>query len=475
MKRNLKCLMAMAGLILVVLGAMIIYNWLPEGEASKRESVLDLHKEEWGAPDKEYLDYYELGEFETRLPVIYINTNGKQILKENKIWATVAILNQGKNGSLRNVMDTPDYLAPVTINMRGASSYSRFDKKQYRIKFYKKRGGSKAEDCDFLGMGAHSEWVLNGPYLDKTLIRNRLVYNLAREVFPWAPDSRYCEVFVDGKYQGLYLAVEPVTNGESRLRLSEFGLLSGETAYVVKRDRVGTEANPLETFGKTSGKTINDLYISYPTEKKLTSAQHEWIQEDISRFEQALYSDRFSDPVVGYAAYINVNEFVDYYILNEVVMNNDAGNLSTYVYKELSGKLQLAVWDYNNCYDNYQWFEQDITDFFVSEASWFDRLLQDKNFVDRVVTRYWKLRKTVLNTEYMYARIDEYQKEVGSAVNRNFKVWGYTFQKNLLDDTSGEREIRSYAQAISQLEKSIDQRFQFMDQHIEDLYQGCVN
>lgn len=66
-------------------------------------------------------------------------------------------------------------------------------------------------------------------------MRNHLVYELAREIFEWAPDSRYVELFVNGKYQGVYLVVEPVTNGESRLNLSEIGLSTGETAYVIKR------------------------------------------------------------------------------------------------------------------------------------------------------------------------------------------------------------------------------------------------
>ena len=116
---------------------------------------------------------------------------------------------------------------------------SEFDKKQYRIKFYKNKKDS-AKKVSLAGMGANSEWVLNGPYLDKTLIRNKLVYDLARELNGWAPDTRFVELFVDGEYQGVYLAVEPVTNGESRLRLSEFGLLSGETAYIVNRDRIDT-------------------------------------------------------------------------------------------------------------------------------------------------------------------------------------------------------------------------------------------
>ena len=96
-------------------------------------------------------------------------------------------------------------------------------------------------------------------------------------------------------------------------------------------------------------KTYNDLFIEYPGKASLTETQREWITKDISKFEEVLYGDNFADPVYGYAKYIDVDSFVDYYVFNEVFMNNDAGDLSTYVYKELNGKLQMAVWDFNNC------------------------------------------------------------------------------------------------------------------------------
>ena len=165
-------------------------------------------------------------------------------------------------------------------------------------------------------MGKNSEWVLNGPFLDKTLIRNRLVYGLGREIFEWAPDCRYVELFIDGEYQGVYLAVEPVTNGESRLRLCEFALASGETAYIVKRDRVGTEENPLNVYGYYAGKINNSLYIDYPTKSNLTNKQQEWITNDIDTFERVLYGEKFDDPKEGYAKYLDVDNFVNYYILN---------------------------------------------------------------------------------------------------------------------------------------------------------------
>ena len=62
-----------------------------------------------------------------------------------------------------------------------------------------------------------------------------------------------------------------------------------------------------------------------------------------------------------------MDNWVDYFIINEFAMNYDAGNLSTYVYKELGGKLQLAAWDFNNGFDNYQWFHTETDRLYTVE------------------------------------------------------------------------------------------------------------
>ncbi len=474
----MKKILACVSMIMLLLGTVLLAQWYQNPLIQVSESSKEMNRKvnNWAKPDEEYLEYYELGIFETELPVLYINTNGQSIQKEEKIWATMAVAELLSDGQLRSVMSTPDYEADIMINYRGASSYSGFDKKQYRVKFFREAGSTNAKNYEFLGMGANSEWVLNGPFLDRTLLRNRLVYNLGREIFEWAPDNRYVELFVNGEYQGVYLAIEPVTNGESRLRLADFGLSSGETAYIVKRDRVDTEEGALNVYGYYAGKTSNSLYIDYPTTNNLTDVQKEWITNDISNFEEVLYGDDFADTRNGYIKYLDVDNFIDYYILNEVVMNHDAGNLSTYVYKELGGKLQIAVWDYNNCYDNYQWFAQDYNEFYLQDNAWFSRLLQDRAFVDKVVKRYKELRADTLSEEYMYQQIDSYRNELGTATERNFAIWGYTFRESFLaEDTELHVDPTSYEEAIELLKKSIHKRFLFLDEHITDLYEGCVN
>ena len=469
MKRISRILLCIL-MIIVLCGLSVVGNSVVKSEnkskENKRTVITNEEMKEWAAPDEESLEYYDLGEFSTTLPVVYMNTKGQQVLKENAIWGNIALLDG--NGEEQSVFSTPNSIYRATIKYRGASSYSKFDKKQYRIKFYKNKKDS-AKEVSLAGMGANSEWVLNGPYLDKTLIRNKLVYDLARELNGWAPDTRFVELFVDGEYQGVYLAVEPVTNGESRLRLAEFGLLSGETAYIVNRDRIDTGSEEIDTWGKTNGYTYNALYIRYPSKNKITEKQKEYIQKDISEFEQALYGKNFSDKRIGYQAYIDMDNWVDYFIINEFAMNYDAGNLSTYLYKELDGKLQLAVWDFNNGFDNYQWFRTETDVLHTVENSWFERLWQDEAFRERVCERYVQLRKTTLSDEHIAEKIASYQEELGEAVDRNFKVWGYSFKENLLAGTTKEgtsRNIRSYKEAMKQLTDTIRERLAYLDKEL---------
>lgn len=443
--------------------------WLSDLSQDEAQKVSEKNTKQKNPipPDEKALEEYGLAPFVSELPVLMVDTGGQQILKEKTVWAEVAVLDDssGRNDILGEVDD----VLTATIKYRGASSYSRFDKPQYRLKFYWKEGG-KALDYDLFGMGADSEWVLNGPFLDKTLLRNYLMYNLSGEVMDWAPGCTFFELFVDQKYQGVYLAVEPVTDGIERLNLNQFGLASGATPYIVKRDRMNTEENVLHTYGELHGYTGQQLSVAYPGSSSLTNAQRRWIEQDINQFEEALYADYFDDPQIGYAHYIDVDSFVDYYVLNEFSLNHDAGVLSTYLYKDLNGKMKLCMWDYNNGFDNYQWFPMETDKFHLTDNYWFDRLLQDRAFVDRVVSRYRELRKTTLSDQHIQTILNTGLQQLGDAIERNFAVWGYTFSESLRGSLE---DPESYEEAMEQLRRVIDNRLQYMDGNMEKLYECC--
>lgn len=459
-------------LIVVAIGACVILRNNLYSLRGAKDSYARFRTEERPYIDEEFLEFYGLSDFETTLPVLYIETeNDDDIININEsVWTSVSILNADNDGTSHKISEVPDLKIPALVKNRGASS-KNFDKKQYRIEFHKKQGGNGTYDYDLLGMGESSDWVLHGPFLDKTLLRNYLVYTLASETMEWAPECRFIELFCDGKYQGVYLAEEPVSNGAGRLRLSTFGLLTGECAYIVGRDRVGTDYSPLKNYGRLNGYTSNSLYIDYPGRGSLTDENLQWITDDISKFEEVLYGDDFADPKTGYAAYIDVDNFVNYAVINEFALNHDAGLLSTYAYKELHGKLKMVCWDYNNAFDNYQWFPMKMEKYNINEAPWFDRLLEDPAFVEKVSSRYHELRKTTLSEEHIQEVIDQGQLTLGDAVDRNFAVWGYTYYLNLMsdDDAGVDRDSQSYDEAMTKLNDAISKRLLFMDEHIEDI------
>lgn len=413
--------------------------------------------------------------FCTHLPVVELFTKGQDVLKDATIVGSVAVIDHAEGAN--HVADEPTFSSDATIKYRGASSYSDFDKMSYRIELVRDGAARKKANEEFLGMAADSDWVLYGPFLDRSFLRNWFMYGVARETLEWAPDTRFCELFVDGEYQGIYLAVEPVRNSEMRLRLTQFGLISGQTAYVLRRDREGSDLEAIDSYGNEMGHTHGQLFIVYPSYEDITERQREWIESDLDQFERALYADDFASPTLGYAAYIDVPSFVDYYLLNEFAMITDASYLSTFAYKNLNGTLRMTVWDFNNGFDNYQGFERSTEAFIVADNNWFDRLLQDRSFLDATIARWAELRAGVLSDSSIVSRLDAGYASLGDAIQRNNEVWGYTFNEKLLaDDADGNpRDPSSSEEALAQLKETALARAAWLDEHLPDLYASCVN
>lgn len=101
--------------------------------------------------------------------------------------------------------------------------------------------------------------------------------------------------------------------------------------------------------------------------------------------------------------------------------------------------------------------------------SWFERLWQDKTFREHVCERYRQLRRTILTDEHIAEKIASYQEKLGDAVDRNFKVWGYSFNETLLAGTTKEgtsRDIGSYEAAMKQLTDTISERLAYLDKEL---------
>ena len=430
-------------------------------------------------------------EFCTHLPLITINTGGTEIpgmrIIENgehagftttpdgadRITAKINVFDSETKNN--HPTDTPDVSSEMTIHVRGNSSRF-FDKLGYKIKLIDENGENNPQKL--IGMDAHHEWALHGPYLDKTLIRNYMCYNIAGECMDYAPNVRFCELILNGEYQGVYVLTELISEGDNGARLDLDVNVKDNTytGYLLRLDRYNSTSedwlNSLTTYTYRNDTELK-LEIEYPGITKLTDELRESIKDDFSAFEKALYSYDYNNKKYGYRNYIDTMSFVDYLLINEFTVNYDAGAYSTYIYKDLSNKFKLCVWDYNNSCDNYQEESMiQVQHFEMQNKLWFIMLTKDKDFIETVISRYRELRSNggVLSEEYLLNYIDETIEYLGPAIDRNFEKWGYSFN----DDTllfPAERNLHSYNEAVSQLKNFIIERGRWMDDNIEALRQ----
>ena len=239
--------------------------------------------------------------------------------------------------------DAPTLESTIDIRVRGNSS-RYFDKHNYLLKTLTD-DGSASRDISMLGMDAFDEWALHGPYLDKSLIRNYMWYNLAGEITDYAPNVRFCEVLLNGEYQGLYVMTETINSAvDARLQLTEPSKDTVQTSYALRLDHgSGNEAKNIETFSQYALRNLQDVDIVYPSPKWLTPERVAWIAQDFSDFEKSLYSYDYNTKPYAYWEQADRASFVDYFILNEFTCNYDAGWLSTYIYKDVRGKFKMCI------------------------------------------------------------------------------------------------------------------------------------
>ena len=305
--------------------------------------------------------------------------------------ASVSVVDHAEGNN--HPADAPTLQSTIDIRVRGNSS-RYFDKHSYLVKTLTDDGAA-SRDVAMLGMDAFDEWALHGPYLDKTLIRNYMWYNLAGEIMDYAPNVRFCEVLLNGVYQGLYVMTETVSSGaDARLKLTEPSKDTVQTSYALRLDRgSGNEVKNIETFSQYALRNLQDMDIVYPGTKWLTPERAAWIAQDFSDFEKSLYSYDYDTEPYAWWEQADMSSFVDYFILNEFTCNYDAGWLSTYIYRDVRGKYKMCIWDFNSACDNYSHPGTEPQHFELQHNVWYYMLSKDEDFMNAVDYMFAGLEK----------------------------------------------------------------------------------
>ena len=356
-------------------------------------------------------------------------------------------------------------LSQVQIKIRGQSS-ARFPKKSYALKFITPTG--KKRPIQFLDLPSGSHWVLHGPYLDKSLMRNALAYRIMRLTGNYAPRTRFIELWIEQKkqnsgYQGIYLLVEKIRRSRHRIAIPKWNTARpfSKRGFIIEFDRSPKNKKCWKTSLGTR------FLLHYPAIRKTSLKDKQNIIALLDTLEQQLYlNDIAKHPDPAIHKILDLDALADYLLLNSLFLNKDAFVKSTYVYHNGYGKLVYGpVWDFNLACGNFMLPYH--TGWTLFPKPLIRKLLMVPLFRKRLRLRWNRLRKTAFTQKRISKEIDTLAKILNPAVSRNFKRWKI-LDKNLLRRNGPFP--RSFKHAIDRLQRWLKARLAWMDIHINHFW-----
>lgn len=341
----------------------------------------------------------------TGLPVVYIDTNGVPVdSKEVYVSATIRIVdNNGRRPS-------SIFEQAVQVKGRGNSTWG-MPKKPYRLKFDKKQS--------LLGEPKDKSWVLLANYMDDDCgMRNATAYSFGHlSCLDFTPTVHFVELFLNGQHCGLYQLCEHMKISEDRVNVTDDGYL----IEAEQRDNE-EETGDIYFWAKTAEPEVELRFCIKDPDVEKDSPQYDKIRDYVTDAQNAIYGPDFKDPEKGYARYLNVDTYVDWYVISEITKTNDAA-LYTSCYMNLApgGKLNMGpMWDYDICIGNSRWNDRDPEGYWNRHSPWFARMLEDPAFVQRVKAR---IRYFKANLPAILAQMDENAEYIGASIVEDNRLW----------------------------------------------------
>ena len=416
----------------------------------------------------------------SNLPLVKINTENQLISSGPKIMARMEIVDhgQGQQNQLDDVANA--YSGWIGIEKRGHSSAS-FSQAQYNVETRDSLGNNL--NVPLLGMPAENDWVLYGPFNDKSLMRNVLTYEFGKRMGRYASRWRFCEVFLNGNYQGVYTFFETIKRDPGRVNISNLkpSDLSGAEltgGYICSIDWADDGGWYSQFPPDQTHPVNNQVFFQYvePADSEIMPQQSNYIASFVDSFERALYSPQFTDPALGWRRYAGEGSFVDFFLMNELSKNVDGYRLSTFFYKEKitdGNKIHMGpLWDFNLAWHNADYCSNELpggwaytfTNFCEWDMpNWWRRLMQDPGFRTSLKCRWKELRSSAFSNAAFLGFIDSTAAHLAQAQLRHFSlypVWGVYLWPN------PSPLSLSFEEEISRLKTWVTQRLYFLDNNL---------
>ena len=338
-------------------------------------------------------------------------------------------------------------------------------KNPYRIKL--------EEHTKLFGMKGDKDWILLSDRLDPTMMRTAVALRISRLVsMPWTPKFRMAEVYLNGKYAGLYYLVEQKEpDRENKIPITVVAPGETDGGYLLELD--DKEDSDAYFWSSTFGKKIKYKDPDPKDDdaaKRMTAAQKSFITNYFNKVERKLAAREFTGDD-SYKAYVEMDSWIQNFFVQEISMNIDGNmRLSTYFAKDKDTKLFMPfVWDFDRAFGNadyqvgdfalpqawpYGWFVRirggyPDWDTRGKKPSWYQYMFEDPEFVDRV-KELWTLYRP---------RLDMIPEFMDKMLEYN----------RLALDHNDTKFHNNYESKIRQLRSDYLKRLEWMDKNIGDL------
>lgn len=378
----------------------------------------------------------------TGLPVVYINTEGyiPVTSKDEYLNATFTLT---EDIETRAAGDS--WTSTIKIKGRGNSTWN-LAKKPYKIKFDDK--------VSVLGEPKAKSWLLLANHTDKTLIRNATAFHMGyNSNLPYTTRYHFVELFLNDVYMGNYQLCEDKDVGKNRINLSDNGYLLEIDAKAAAEDitfKISSISQPIN--------------IKEPEIEKGSDA-YNFIKDYLKEVESALYGENFADPESGYAKYMDVETFVDWYLINEISKNNDAIFFSScYMTYEPGEKLCMGpLWDFDIAFGNCNYNNNNSPEgFWIKQVSWYSRLFEDSNFVKKVKERFNHFYSI---KDDIYNKVNENADYLKYSIIENNSKWNVLYQ----DSWPNHGIWGSYNNEIQYMKRWIEARMEWLKIEFEKM------
>ena len=351
----------------------------------------------------------------TGLPTVYVDTQNGRAVTSKTQFVPASLWIKGT--------DTIEGFDAVDCEIRGRGNTTwEWPKKPYLLKLGEKKS--------IFGMPKHKRWILLANFMDRTLMRNLVSMKVASLTnLAWSPHCQPVELVLNGKHMGSYLLIEQVRVDKNRVNIKEMKPEDNEGeavtgGYLLELDfHFDNEVQWVDPHGsnKQWGGGI-PFSVKSPDEDEITSQQLNYIKQYVFDTAEVLYGVDFRDPEKGYAAWIDVDSFVDYWIVFEVMGNHELGNPgSVYMHKDRGGKLVAGpCWDFDWGVLSYNTSPGAKTGLVNGKAIWYARLFEDPDFKAKVRDRFQELLPEL---EKIPDFMDECETLLTQSAKLNFAMW----------------------------------------------------